>query len=74
MQVATLLFAFVLALVAGPAWAQNSRPLALNAESVILLDGTGKVLFAKNPTEDHAPASLVKLMTIYLACYTVAPS
>jgi D-alanyl-D-alanine carboxypeptidase len=26
------------------------------------------VLFAKNPSEDHAPASLVKLMTLYLAC------
>jgi len=26
------------------------------------------VLFAKNAAEDHAPASLVKLMTLYLAC------
>jgi D-alanyl-D-alanine carboxypeptidase len=26
------------------------------------------VLYAKNPAEDHAPASLVKLMTLYLAC------
>jgi D-alanyl-D-alanine carboxypeptidase len=47
---------------------QSSRPLALSAESVLLLDTQGRVLYAKNPGEDHAPASLVKLMTLYLAC------
>jgi len=59
-------------LVAAPAPAQtispNSRPLALSAESVLLLDTQGRVLYAKKPAEDHAPASLVKLMTLYLAC------
>jgi D-alanyl-D-alanine carboxypeptidase len=60
-------------LVAAPAFAQtssspNSRPLALSAESVLLLDTQGRVLYAKNPAEEHAPASLVKLMTLYLAC------
>jgi len=59
-------------LVAAPAPAQttspNSRPLALSAESVLLLDTEGRVLYAKKPAEDHAPASLVKLMTLYLAC------
>ena len=59
-------------LVAAPAHAQtpspNSRPLALSAESVLLLDTQGRVLYAKKPAEDHAPASLVKLMTLYLAC------
>ncbi len=40
----------------------------LSAESVLLLAPNGTVLFAKNPSEDHAPASLVKLMTLYLAC------
>jgi len=56
--------------VVAPALAQhqNGRVLPLSAESVLLLDAQGKVLFAKNPTEDHAPASLVKLMTLYLAC------
>ena len=34
---------------------------------MLLLDADGKVLFAKNPSEDHAPASLIKLMTLYLA-------
>lgn len=31
------------------------------------MDPEGRVLFAKNPDEGHAPASLVKLMTLYLA-------
>src|SRR5262249_28668477 len=46
----------------------NGRAPSLSAESVLLIGSQGKVLFAKNPTEDHAPASLVKLMTLYLAC------
>ena len=40
----------------------------LSAESALLLASDGTVLFAKNPSGDHAPASLVKLMTLYLAC------
>ena len=63
-------------LVAAPAPAQttspNSRPLALSSESVLLLDTQGRVLYAKRPAEDHAPASLVKLMTLYLACEALA--
>ena len=55
-------------MMAVPAWAQNGRPIHLSAESVLLLAADGTVLFAKNPSEDHAPASLVKLMTLYLAC------
>jgi D-alanyl-D-alanine carboxypeptidase len=47
--------------------AANGRPPALTAEAVLLLDPEGRVLFAKNPEEDRAPASLVKLMTLYLA-------
>ena len=41
--------------------------LAINAEAVLLLDREGRVLYAKNPAISHAPASLVKLMTLYLA-------
>jgi len=57
---------------AAPAWGQNIvRPLAaapgLRAEALLLIDPEGKVLFARNAAEDHAPASLVKLMTLYLA-------
>ena len=65
--------AFLLVVLAAPARAEtlNGRPLSLSAESVLLLDTQGKVLFAKNPSEDHAPASLVKLMTLYLACEAI---
>jgi D-alanyl-D-alanine carboxypeptidase (penicillin-binding protein 5/6) len=57
----------VLAAAVLPASAQNSQGLALNAESVLLLDADGKVLFAKNRERTMPPASLVKLMTLYLA-------
>jgi D-alanyl-D-alanine carboxypeptidase len=40
----------------------------VSAEAVVLIDlESGKVLYEKNPEEDRAPASLVKLMTLYLA-------
>src|SRR5262249_39078091 len=45
----------------------DGRPLLLSAGAVLLLDPEGKTLFAKNPDEGRAPASLVKLMTLYLA-------
>jgi len=58
-------------LIAAPVLAQtssqNTRPPVLSAEAVLLLDTQGRVVFAKNPAESHAPASLVKLMTLYLA-------
>jgi len=48
--------------------AQNGRPPnGLTAEAFILLDPVGKPVFAKNADEDHAPASLVKMMSLYLA-------
>jgi D-alanyl-D-alanine carboxypeptidase (penicillin-binding protein 5/6) len=66
---ASFLSAGLAALVclASPAEAQNGQAPLLTAESVLLLDPQGNVLFAKNPEEEHAPASLVKLMTLYLA-------
>jgi len=71
---APLILGIVLSLVAaGPAWAisPSGRPRALSADAVLLLDAQGKVLFSKNAAEDHAPASLVKLMTLYLACEAI---
>jgi D-alanyl-D-alanine carboxypeptidase len=59
----------VLLALAAPAVGQTSpRPPALSAESVLLLDPEGRTVFAKNPEAERAPASLVKLMTLYLAC------
>src|SRR5437899_212205 len=45
----------------------NSRPASVSAGAVPLLDAYGRPLFAKNADDERAPASLVKLMTLYLA-------
>jgi D-alanyl-D-alanine carboxypeptidase len=64
-----LLLAVLLVLVSvASALAQTVRPPALSAEAVLLLDPEGKTIFAKNAEAERAPASLVKLMTLYLAC------
>lgn len=47
--------------------AQTVRAPALNAEAVLLLDSDGRTVYAKNADHERAPASLVKLMTLYLA-------
>jgi D-alanyl-D-alanine carboxypeptidase (penicillin-binding protein 5/6) len=64
-----VLFPFLGLLLLAPAIGRAESPLppALSAESVLLIDPAGRTLFAKNATADHAPASLVKLMTLYLA-------
>jgi D-alanyl-D-alanine carboxypeptidase len=60
----------VVAVVLPPAAiAENSiRPPTLSAEAFLLLDPEGRTIYAKNAGADRAPASLVKLMTLYLAC------
>lgn len=62
-----LLIASVTLSAPGFAWAQNGKPIVLTAEAVLLLDDEGKILVEKNAEAEHAPASLVKLMTLYLA-------
>jgi D-alanyl-D-alanine carboxypeptidase len=65
------LLAVSLASLAAPAAmraasAENGPPVS--AEAVVLVDlATGRVLYEKNAGEDRAPASLVKLMTLYIA-------
>jgi D-alanyl-D-alanine carboxypeptidase len=49
----------------------NGRPPALSAEAVLLLDPEGRTIYAKNAGVERAPASLVKLMTLYLACEAI---
>jgi D-alanyl-D-alanine carboxypeptidase len=66
-QLALAALAAVAIIAPAPVFAQNGRTPVLSAEAVLLLDPAGKVLYAKNANEDHAPASLVKLMTLYLA-------
>ena len=45
----------------------NDRPASVSAGAVLLLDAYGRPLYAKNADDERAPASLVKLMTLYLA-------
>ena len=72
-RVLTSLVVLVAVFVPAAAVAQNGRSLplngslGLNAECVLLVDPDGKILYAKNADHGHAPASLVKLMTLYLA-------
>ena len=59
----------VLALCVPPAAAADViQPPKFSAEAVLLVDPDGRVIYAKNAENERAPASLVKLMTLYLAC------
>lgn len=50
------------------AWCQSQPVLTIHSESAVLMDGmTGQILFEKNPDKRMSPASLVKVMTLYLA-------
>jgi D-alanyl-D-alanine carboxypeptidase len=69
-RVISVVLASLLAFLSAPVLAAGSvtRTPAFSAEALLLMDPDGKVLFAKNAENDRAPASLVKLMTLYLAC------
>jgi D-alanyl-D-alanine carboxypeptidase len=55
-------------LVCAPALAGAQTTPGVTASAGLLLDlATGQVLYAKNAEEDRAPASLVKMMTLFLA-------
>ena len=66
-RVAVALLLCVLALSTPPA-AADGQPPRFSAEAVLLLDPEGRVIYEKNADNERAPASLVKLMTLYLAC------
>jgi D-alanyl-D-alanine carboxypeptidase (penicillin-binding protein 5/6) len=68
----TYFFTAVFILTVGAAWLHALDPLnevpELNARAAVLMDAaTGMVLFEKNADEQIPPASLTKLMTIYVA-------
>lgn len=68
MTVACLALVLVAFSAVAPAAAPEPSPPPVRAEAGLLIDlATGQVLYAKNAGEDRAPASLVKLMTLYLA-------
>jgi D-alanyl-D-alanine carboxypeptidase len=64
----TALLASVVSSASVASAASNGRTPAFTAEALLLIDPDGKVIFEKNAENDRAPASLVKLMTLYLAC------
>jgi D-alanyl-D-alanine carboxypeptidase len=55
------------AVLAESAGASRNGRVVLSAEAALVVDPEGRVLFAKNAEDERAPASLVKLMTLYLA-------
>ena len=63
---AALLVAFAAA-AQSPPLGVNGRVVTLSAEAALLVDPDGRTLYAKNAEDERAPASLVKLMTLYLA-------
>ncbi len=69
-RVAVASFLCVLALCVPPAAAaaDTVQPPRFSAPSVLLIDPDGRVIYAKNADNERPPASLVKLMTLYLAC------
>jgi D-alanyl-D-alanine carboxypeptidase len=49
-------------------WSQARLDLKIQSKSAVLMDGTtGQILYEKNTEERFIPASLVKMMTLYLA-------
>ncbi len=51
----------------GVAWAQGSDTLKIQAKAAVLIDeGSGRILYAKNPSERLSIASLTKVMTALL--------
>ena len=54
-----------------PAWAAPSPPTTTSPSAVLVEASTGQVLFAKNPDEVRAPASMTKVMTLHLALQAI---
>ena len=56
-----------------PVRAMAAAPATIASPSAVLVEAsTGQVLYAKNPDEQRAPASMTKLMTLHLALRALA--
>lgn len=71
-----LIFIFILLLVSYTiSFAAESSPFDVEASAAVLLDfQSGQILYSKNGEEEHVPASLVKIMTMYVAFDQIARS
>lgn len=68
LAIASFCFTFLWLHFAGQGWSESRPALNLHSEAAVLMDGTtGQILFEKNPEKRLGPASLVKMMTLYLA-------
>lgn len=68
-----LFLVFFLYTIPSPAFSQMAQPnLHINAQSAILMDAlSGQILYEKNSRLKIAPASFVKILTLYLAFDTL---
>ena len=65
--IGTSFLIFLSMTVTPPGMCESDPVLTLHAESAVLMDGmTGQVLYSKNPEKRIPPASLTKMMTLYL--------
>ena len=64
-----IVFGSILCLLpGGKGWCQSEPVLSIQSEAAVLMDGTtGQILFEKDPEKQMSPASLTKMMTLYLA-------
>ncbi len=72
-RVAAVLLILTILTLSGAAGALTSPTFSVDAEVGVLLDAdSGQILFSQNGTDDWIPASLVKVMTLYVAFDQVA--
>lgn len=63
-----ILIMFFLLRFSGTTFAQQALPFEVEASSAVLIDFESRqILFSQNGQEPHVPASLVKIMTMYVA-------
>lgn len=71
--VSLLVALFTLALAPRPALADDSEPALTEAQSAIVVDSAGNVLFEKNPDHEINMASVTKVMTAVVALESGVP-
>lgn len=68
-----IIIAALILVLAVPAGAQQSSPFSVESAAAVLLDyDSGQVLFSQDGRLEHIPASLVKVMTMYVALDQIA--
>ncbi len=72
-SIGLILILFIILAIPVQTLAQQTLPFELEAKSAVLWDfESGQILFSQNGKDAHVPASLVKIMTMYVALDEVA--